>query len=639
MRDDVGLPGFFRVEQLARLGCYGFEVAACQSDMTETVNAAIFPISRCGQRNARRAPNPSAVSLFPLFSSIPLPNIAIIGSGPTGIYTLKGLVESDTPLSITVYEANADPGKGTPYHPRANDRAMLANIASIELPPVCESLVSWLRRKSPAELAVLDIAVENIGERDFYPRIVLGEYFQSQLQGLLAKAIDHGHVVDVRANHRAVDIALRETDITIKVQKADGDDSQQTFDHVVMATGHDWPETTETKPGFFISPWPAANLDTIGDVAVGVLGTSLSGIDAVVSVATSHGSFMLDEAGVMQYHTSAGKDFHITMMSRKGLLPEADFYCIIPYAPTTIFTDAAVDKLIETRLDRLLDELFDLFRAQLFSDDPEYAERLGLGMLTVETVADAYFADRESYDPFTWASLNLGEAKANKASCTTVAWRYSILRMHEILLRAVPHLRADDLKRFHKHFKALFVDDYATVPHQSIERLLALHRAGRLSVLKLGSDYNLDTDTVERGAIIEIGEDTYEFRAFIDATGQQAVSAWDVPFPSLIRQGVVREARTETGLSTLAVREDTAVIATGGIDLDSNFRPRFEKELSQSLYCVSIPFLLHKLPFVQGITSAAELGNIVATAILAEVNGISTALGEQTVSGPIQIDA
>ena len=257
-------------------------------------------------------------------------------------------------------------------------------------------------------------------------------------------------------------------------------------------------------------------------------------------------------------------------------------------------------------------------------------------MLTVETVADAYFADRDSYDPFTWASLNLGEAKANKASHTTVAWRYSILRMHEILLRAVPHFREDDLKRFHKHFKTLFVDDYATVPHQSIERLLALHRAGRLSVLKLGSDYTLDSDTVERGAIIEIGEEKHAFTAFIDATGQQAVSAWDVPFPSLIRQGAVREARTETASSTLATKEDTAMVATGGIDLDNQFRPRFEKPLSHNLYCISIPFLLHKLPFVQGITSAAELGDIVATAILAEVNATSTSFGAQTIGGLIQ---
>lgn len=221
--------------------------------------------------------------------------------------------------------------------------------------------------------------------------------------------------------------------------------------------------------------------------------------------------------------------------------------------------------------------MFELFRAQLFASDPAYAERIGLGMLTVETVADAYFAERDSYNPFTWAALNLGEAKANKASRTTVAWRYAILSMHEIVLRAVPHFNDRDLKRFHKHFKSLFVDDYATVPHQSIERLLALHRAGRLSVLKLGPDYTLDSETVERGATVSIDGQLHAFAAFIDATGQQAVSAWDVPFPSLIEQGAVRQARTVKAAAALAGKDEPAEVATGGIDLDSQFRPKFEK--------------------------------------------------------------
>ena len=136
-------------------------------------------------------------------------NIAIIGSGPTGIYTLKGLMESETPLSVTVFEANADPGKGTPYHPRANDRAMLANIASIELPPVCESLTHWLRRKTPAELGMIGVQPQTIGEREFYPRVVLGEYFQAQLAALLAEAVAQGHVVDVKGNQRVTDVKLR----------------------------------------------------------------------------------------------------------------------------------------------------------------------------------------------------------------------------------------------------------------------------------------------------------------------------------------------------------------------------------------------------------------------------------------------
>jgi hypothetical protein len=183
----------------------------------------------------------------------------------------------------------------------------------------------------------------------------------------------------------------------------------------------------------------------------------------------------------------------------------------------------------------------------------------------------------------------------------------------------MPRFREDDLKRFHKHFKTLFVDDYATVPHQSIERLLAMHRAGRLAVLKLGRDYDLDSDGVEQGAAITVGDDRHVFQAFIDATGQQAVSAWDVQFPTLIAQGAVRRALTEKTATALAAREDTAKVATGGIDLDEYFRPRFDKPLCHNLYCVSIPFLLHKLPFVQGITSAADLGEVVARAIIKDV--------------------
>ena len=68
-------------------------------------------------------------------------SVAIIGSGPTGIYTLSGLIKSKRPLLITVFEIEADAGKGTPYHPHINDQAMLANIASIELPAICETLV------------------------------------------------------------------------------------------------------------------------------------------------------------------------------------------------------------------------------------------------------------------------------------------------------------------------------------------------------------------------------------------------------------------------------------------------------------------------------------------------------------------
>lgn len=548
-----------------------------------------------------------------------MPKVAIIGSGPTGIYTLHGLVRSDLPLSITIFEVEADAGKGTPYHPDINDQAMLANIASIELPPICETLVAWLRRQTDAELQRLNITRANIREREFYPRVVLGEFLQSQFQQLIDNGVAKGHAIDVKSRHRVVDIRLREADIQLTVSMPDGARKDYAFDHVVMATGHNWPETTEIRPGYFMSPWPAPALKTIGPCHVGILGTSLSAIDALITVATAHGVFYLDAGGQLQYQPSAdGEGFHAALMSRKGLLPEADFYCEYPYAPLQVCTAETVNALIARGSANLLDDVFELFKRELAACDPDYAAKIGLALLTVDTLAAAYFAEREVADPFTWAAANLAEAEQNKRNHHTVAWRYAILRMHEIIARAVPHLDEEDLKRFHRKFKSVFVDDYATVPHQSIQRLLALRRAGKLDILRLGNDYELDTEGAARGAVLRFAGQRVAFDAFIDATGQASMSARDLPFPGLIEQGVIKPAATPEGALIRGDAEESFV-RTGGIDLDGAFRPKFTANLCNRLYCAAISFLLHKLPFVQGITSAHEIGETVSGAILAEV--------------------
>lgn len=542
--------------------------------------------------------------------------IAIVGSGPTGIYTLNGLVKRSEPLSITIFESEAEPGKGTPYHPDLNDRAMLSNIASIELPRICDTLTEWLRGQTDETLQRFGIDRPFIGEREFYPRVVLGEFLHSQFSKLVAEGRANGHAVEVMALHRVSDIELRVEDIEVSVTAPDDATLEFAFDHVVMATGHDWPETTEVKPGYFISPWPAPVLKTIPPCRVGILGTSLSGIDALITVATAHGAFLLDEQGDLQYHALPGTDsFHVTMMSRKGVLPEADFYCEIPYRPLQFCTEAAVDHLIASQRHGLLDALFELFKAELIFCDPDYASAIGLSLLNVETLAPAYFRSRETTDPFSWAARNLAEAETNKRRRYTVEWRYAILRMHEVIARAIPHLDETDLKRFHQHFKTVFVDDYATVPHESIRRLLALHGVGKLEIVALGNDSDIDNESVERGATISIEGKTLDFEAFIDATGQHALSARDIPFPTLLKQGVFRKAATKAAPAMDS--DEERIVRTGGVDLDEQFRPVFKDNLSNKLYCGAISFLLHKLPFVQGITSARDIGKIVSEAILA----------------------
>src|ERR1700761_8558553 len=273
--------------------------------------------------------------------------IAIIGSGPTGMYTQGGLNEANRPLSITVFEIEADAGKGTPYLPHFNDQAMLANIASVELPAIWETLVAWLRRQTDMELQRLNVERAAIREREFYPRVVLGEFLQSQFLQLVEIGRAKGHTVEVKTRHRVVDIKLQADDIRLTINLPDAGRRDYSFDHVVMATGHNWPQTTEVKPGYFMSPWPALLLKTIAPGPGGILGTALSAIDALITVSTAHGAFYLDAGGQLQYQGASGSEgFHATMMSRKGLLPEADFYCPYPYTPLQFCTAEAVRALM-----------------------------------------------------------------------------------------------------------------------------------------------------------------------------------------------------------------------------------------------------------------------------------------------------
>ena len=239
--------------------------------------------------------------------------------------------------------------------------------------------------------------------------------------------------------------------------------------------------------------------------------------------------------------------------------------------------------------------------------DPDYASKIKLGTLTVETFGDAYFAERSANEPFAWAALNLAEAKANQLARITVPWRYAILRMHEVFALIVPYFSADDLQRFHQHLKHVFADDYATVPHTSIERILALRLEGKLDIIKLGNDYSVETDVPGPGAVLIQGNRKITFPAFIEAIGQDTLSAPDLPFPSLRRRGAVKPATVIDDPDLSAGSPFGEKVETKGLALDAKFRPVITAPLCNNLFCLSLPFLLHQFPFVQGITSSSDL--------------------------------
>lgn len=529
-------------------------------------------------------------------------SIAFVGAGPTTLYALRALLDSEVrDARITVFEAQRFAGSGSPYRPGCNDPAMLSNIASVEIPPVSRTLLAWLQGRDATELRSLGVRFSDLDERAFVPRVALGRYFVSEFDTLVGRAHHAGAQVEVCTESRVIDAVNLPEGVELTVEcVATGHIRKSTFDHVVLATGHQWPSRQEIRPGYFASPWPAATLSKIGPTEIGIRGSSLTAIDAAVALAGAHGRFV-GRGGRLEFDPTPGTEgFRITMMSRKGILPEADFYFPLPHKPLEICTPKAIGRLIKQGSARLLDQVFDLFRRELSAVDPAYARSTDLARTSIEAFGETYFAGRATTDAFEWAAANLEEARANHALHVTVPWRDAILRMHDVVAAIVPHLADAEFSRFNRHLKPVFVDAYGAAPHESVERVLALHRAGKLQILALGDDHHIDTHCPEGGAMLTHGGRVRHFPTFIEATGQRALGAIQFPFLSLLEQGIIRDATSCDGSDTHR-----------GVMLDEVFQPVAEDLPADRLFCLSLPFLIGRHPFIQGITSSHEMGEIV----------------------------
>ena len=518
--------------------------------------------------------------------------IAIIGTGPTGIYTLLSLLESKKPLSITLFEKAPLAGVGMPYSAVDNNQLMLANIASIEIPPITSTYLQWLRCQDATFLARYAVVKDALHERDFLPRILLGQYFRDQFLALLDLAKQRGFAVSVHQSCKVSDIEASESGVKLW---ADGMKAAQEFDFAVIATGHVWPDAELATQHYFPSPWSGLLQARVSAGKIGIMGTSLSAIDAAMAVVAQHGVFVTYDEDKLRFDRAA--DSHalsITLMSRSGILPEADFYCPIPYEPLAVATPQAIAVEIAAGSPGLLDRIATLVFQELTLADPIWSQRLLLNTLDVDSFPEAYFKDRARYNAFRWAHYNLTQVERNRKKQRTVPWRYTILRLHEAVQEIVPHLDARDRQRFMNGLCKVFIDNYAAIPPESIRRLLALRDAGVIDILALGHNYQLDMHK-QHTVICSAGK-RIVFDVFIDARGQRLLQSQDLPFPKLRRQLMVAgEERPALGEDYILLKPDNA---RGRIAL------------------AALPYLMYKQPFVQGITVSAQIGAAIAAAVI-----------------------
>jgi uncharacterized NAD(P)/FAD-binding protein YdhS len=521
--------------------------------------------------------------------------IAIVGAGPTAVYTLKNLLQKPGRFNITVFEAGPVAGCGIPYSESHNTQDMMANITSVEIPPVLTSLADWVRSASPQLLRRFGIDRDAVGDRDFYPRVLIGAYYVDQLQRLVAAGEVSGHAISVSTDTRVLDIKPDSTGFTLFLSTVRGK-ARQRSEAVIMATGH---LTDLEKParqgGLYRSPYPAQELKVGPDRAALVIGSSLSAIDAVVALATRYGSFN-DAGGSLAYVPKSSKPLRLVMASRKGLVPDADFFYPVPEEPLMIFTSARLHALQKEGKTGFLAKAVKLFKQQLAADDPAFVSRLSLKRFTPQSFATAYFKLRQTRQGFDAVADNLREAQRDYGCRRVVMWRYTLMRAHEVFSEFVPFLDRQDLKRFHQHLTPIFADAYGCVPHISIQRLLALHRAGCLDLLQLG-----DTGSIRYSAgqfRLEGLEGVQTFETLIDARGQEMTSIAELGF-----------SRLDQALET------KDFLRRSGTDADTDqFRVPLGERLNPNIFCISIPVMMKRYPFAQGLVACSEAAEIVANA-------------------------
>ncbi|MEG1422396.1 MAG: FAD-NAD(P)-binding protein [Citrobacter sp.] len=517
--------------------------------------------------------------------------VAIVGIGPTGIYTFHALVERGEPLAVKLYERAKEAGVGMPYNSNNNTDHMLANIASIEIPPIYITYLTWLQNQSDDYLTQFGIERTSLHERQFLPRVILGDYYRDRFLAIVDKARGSGFEVSVHESSEVTDLRADPNGVTLWINHAT---QPVEVDFTVIATGHLWPENNDSPREFFPSPWTGLMDAQINACRVGILGTSLSAIDAAVAVASQHGTFTTHTDNTLYFTRKPdSQNLKLTLMSRTGVLPEADFYCPLPYEPLNITTEQAIEHIIAQGQQGLLDRLFRLIVKQLQNAAPQWSQQVALETLTADTFSDIYFADRIQHDPFDWAERNLLEVERNKRKQHTVAWRYTLLRLHEVIEQVVSHLDDSDKERFKRGLGRVFIDNYAAIPSESIRRLLALRDVGLIEILALGSDYQRKNE--QDKTIIYHDSQRREFDVFIDARGQKALKSKDIPFPSLRHQ-------------LLACGDEIP-------DIGEDYTLRAPKDACGRIAFGGLPWLMHDRPFIQGLVVSAEIGAAMANAL------------------------
>ncbi len=420
-------------------------------------------------------------------------SFCIIGGGLTGTSMLLQLVEEfgnrlrrgkalERKIEIHVFEKNEVFGPGFPHSDQQAKNFHLINMCardmSIRLGKP-DDLLIWvegsrkdLERRFPGLKDPLTAANSPDPGCLHYPRPVMGEYLKARFMGAVSQAQEIGIGVRLHPGHEVINVlenAHKQVRITARHLA-----SQKALvlfaDRVLLATGH-WSDK-KSSAGYFASPWPATFLQSQipkgADVAI--IGTSLSAIDAVLTL-TSDGSFKKTDSGEVLYFPPSNPR-RLTLYSRQGMLPAVrgrnGSY------KNRFLNRESIVEIVDRNGELTLKDVFLLLNKDL---ERAYGHAFPWGEVT-----------NPGASPIEGLERHIQQAREGDGSEGELLWQTVLQQLFPMVRRAYLALNPDERIRFERHYKSLFFVHAAPMPMINGVKLLALMRSGLVKVRKVAQN-------------------------------------------------------------------------------------------------------------------------------------------------------
>lgn len=557
--------------------------------------------------------------------------IALIGGGPSALLVYKRLVETRrSDLRVEIFERKEHLGQGMPYSSEGANLEHITNVSGHELPKLVRPLVEWVRSLPEETLRHYQVEGETFHEGKILPRLLFGRYLEAQFQLLRQQAAAQGMETLVHYASPVQDLRDLPHQNQIEVQVAGR--PALPFDRVVVCTGHNWPTRHEGEvAGYFASPYPPSKLARTFNHPVALRGSSLTAVDAVRTLARHNGRFLggVFEAGPGSEH------FKIIMHSRNGMLPCVRFHLDDPQVTQVEVPSAEeLERIALTQGGFIpLDLIFEqYFKEPLEKKDPALAERVRA--LSLEEFVEAAMDPRERTDPFAYFQAEYSESLKSLAHRESIAWKEVLAVLSFALNYPAKYFCAEDMLRLKQVLMPLISLVIAFLPQASCEELLALHRAGRLELISVGSDS--EVEITDAGEILytyldQAGQSrVFHYQTYVDCIGQPHLPVSAFPFPSLIEQGVVRQARLtfrsqqsarqqqEKDPDSVQQDEDGSYhLIVPGIAINDHFQPiSWDRQANSRLYLMAVPYLGGHNPDYAGLDFCEEASQRIVDELL-----------------------